>query len=108
MPEKPERIARYAPLTKPEFKSTIPPHLVNKLSDSERWIVESLSRVEAVHEWAVKAILDGNRADIETDLRVQSVEDWKAAISSKWAVIAAFLVMCLPILLEKLIGKLLK
>lgn len=108
MPEKPERTSRYQELEKPEFRSTIPPHLVNKLSDQEKWIIESLSRMESVHEWLVKAALDGNRADIETDLRTQELEDWKSMISSKWAVIGAFLLLCLPILLEKIAAHLIK
>ena len=107
MSEKNERIPRYQELEKPEFKSTIPPHLVNKLSDQEQWIIESLSRMESVHEWLVRAALDGNRADIETDLRVQEVEDWKSMVSSKWAVIGGFLLLCLPILVEKIVDHLL-
>ena len=107
MSEKNERIPRYQELEKPEFRSTIPPHLVNKLSDQEKWIIESLSRMESVHEWLVKAVLEGNRADIETDLRVQEVEDWRSMVSSKWAVVAGFLVLCLPILVEKIVARLL-
>jgi len=108
MSEKTERTSRYQALEKPEFKSTIPPHLVNKLSEETKWIIESLSRMEAVYEWLVKAALDGNRADIETDLRVQEVEDWKSMISSKWAVIGGFLLLCLPILVEKIVTRLLE
>lgn len=108
MSEKPERMGRYKQLQKPEFKSSIPSHLVNKLSDQEKWIIESLSRMESVHEWLVKGVLDGNQADIELDLRVQIVEDWKSMISSKWAVIGGFLLMCLPILLEKIVSRLAK
>ncbi len=107
MNEKNERIPRYQELEKPEFRSTIPLHLVNKLSDQEKWIIESLSRMESVHEWLVKAALDSNRADIETDLRMQEVEDWKSMISSKWAVIAGFILLCLPILVEKIVVHLL-
>src|SRR5208337_619399 len=108
MSEKNERIPRYQELEKPEFKSSIPPHLVNKLSEQEKWIIESLSRMESVHEWLVKAVLDGNRADIEADLRVQELEDWKSMISSKWAVIGGFLLLCLPILIEKIVAHLIQ
>lgn len=106
MGDKSEQKSRYPKLEKPEFKSTIPAHLVNKLSDQEKWIIESLSRMESVYEWLVKAALDGNRADIETDLRMQEMEDWKSVISSKWAVIGGFLLLCLPILIEKIVAHL--
>lgn len=106
MAEKPEPTSRYQKLEKPEFKSTIPTHLVNKLSDQEKWMMESLSRMESVYEWLVKAALDGNKADIDTDLRMQQLEDWKSVISSKWAVIGGFLLLCLPILIEKIVARL--
>jgi hypothetical protein len=106
MADKPERKSRYPELEKPEFKSTIPAHLVNKLSDQEKWVIESLSRIESVYEWLVKAALDGNKTDIETDLRVQEMEDWRSMISSKWAVIGGFLLLCLPILVERVVARL--
>lgn len=106
MAEKFEQSSRYQKLEKPEFKSTIPVHLVNKLSEQEKWIIESLSRMESVYEWLVKAALDGNKADIETDLRMQELEDWKSMVSSKWAVIGGFLLLCLPILIEKIVAHL--
>jgi hypothetical protein len=105
---KSERTSRYPELEKPEPRSTIPPHLLGKLSDQERWIIESLSRMESVHAWLVKAALDGNRADIENDLRTQELEDWKAMVCSKWAVVGGFLLLILPILLQKLADHLAK
>jgi hypothetical protein len=108
MAEKSDKSTRYQPLQRPEFKSAIPTHLVNKLSEQEKWIIESLSRMESVHEWLVKAALEANRAAIEIDIRVQAVEDWKSMVSSKWTVIAGFLLICLPILLEKLVSRVIK
>ena len=95
-----ERIPRYQKLEKPEFASTIPPHLVDKLTPQEKYLVETLSRMEAQNAWIIKAVLEENRADIETDLRVQELQDWKAMVSSKWAVVAAFPVVCLPVLIK--------
>lgn len=108
MADKPERTSRYQPLEKPEFKSTIPPHLVDKLTPEMKWIVESLSRMEAVYEWLLKAALDANRIDLESDLRTQELEDWKALISSKWSVVGGFLLLCLPILVEKVVEHMIK
>lgn len=103
MAEKSERIPRYQKLKQPEFKSTIPEHLVNKLSAQEKWVIEAVSRMEGQIEWIVTALLEGNRSNIESDLRIQELQDWKAMISSKWAVVAVFLGMLLPILLDKLV-----
>lgn len=93
-------------MEKPEFKSTIPPHLVNKLSEQEKWIIESLSKMEAVYEWLVKTAIDGNKAEIDTDIRVQELEDWKSMVSSKWALVCGFLLLCLPIVIEKILTRL--
>jgi hypothetical protein len=103
MPDKTDRIPRYQELKEPVFKSSIPEHLVNKLSDQEKWVIEALSRVEGQIAWIAKAVIDGNRSNIESDLRIQELQDWRAMISSKWAVIGGFLLMCLPILIEKIV-----
>jgi len=103
-----QRIPRYQELEKPEFKSAIPPHLVNKLSEQEKYLVETLSRMEAQNEWLIKAVLEGNRSAIETDLRVQELQDWKSMVSSKWAVVAAFLLICLPVLVKAILDRLWK
>ena len=103
-----DRIPRYQELEKPEFKSAIPAHLVDKLSPQEKYLVETLSRMEAQNEWLIKAVLEGNRSVIETDLRVQEVQDWNTMVSSKWAVIAGFLLLCLPVIIKAIFDKLLK
>ena len=103
-----QRIPRYQELEKPEFKSAIPPHLVNKLSEQEKYLVETLSRMEAQNEWLINAFLEGNRSAIETDLRVQELQDWKSMVSSKWAVVAAFLVVCLPVVIKGILDRLWK
>src|SRR4051812_19391275 len=88
----------------PDFKSAIPPHLVNKLSEQEKYLVETLSRMESQNAWLIDSMLDQNRAAIETDVRVQVVEDWKSVISGKWAIVAGFILICVPIVITKLIG----
>jgi hypothetical protein len=104
MSDKSERIPRFAKLERPEFKSTIPAHLLNQMNATEQYVVASLSRMEAVFEWLISSALAGNKADIETDLRLQVVEDWKAIVSSKWAVITVFILLLLPIVLEKVLN----
>ena len=50
----------------------------------------------------------GRGVVIETDLRVQEVQDWNTMVSSKWAVIAGFLLLCLPVIIKAIFDKLLK
>lgn len=108
MAEKSERIPRYQELKRPEFKSSIPEHLVNKLSDQEKYIIMSLSKMESEREWVINSVLDLNRSLIETDLRTQELQDWQSMVSSKWAVVGGFLLLCLPILVEKVVAHLIK
>ena len=42
---------RYPPLHEPEFHSTIPPHLLSKLSENEQHQVHTMSRLEAHLTW---------------------------------------------------------
>lgn len=108
MSEKSERIPRYQELKRPEFKSSIPDHLVNKLSDQEKYIIMSLSKMESEREWLINSVLELNRSLIETDLRTQELQDWQSMVSSKWAVVGGFLLLCLPILIEKVLTHLIK
>lgn len=103
-----DRIPRYQALAKPDFKSTIPPHLVNKLTEQEKYLVETLSRMESQNEWLIRAVIEQNRSANETDLRVQEIQDWKAVISSKWAILFGFIAVCVPIAISKLISYLFK
>lgn len=104
MADKPERIPRYQALKLPEFKSTVPDHLIDKLSPQEKWVIEAISRMEQRDEWIIAAILDCNRSNIESDLRIQELQDWQALISSKWAVLLGCLALIAPVLLEKILG----
>ena len=101
----PLHIPRYPALVKPEFKSTIPPHLVDKLSPHERYLVESTSRMEAQNGWIIDAIIAGNRTNLETDLRVQDLQDWKTMVCSKWSIAAAFLMLSFPVLVKAILDK---
>lgn len=108
MAEKSERIPRYQELKRPEFKSSIPDHLVTKLSDEQKYIIMALSKMESEREWLINSVLELNRSLIETDLRTQELQDWQSMVSSKWAVVGGFLLLCLPILLEKVLTHLIK
>jgi len=90
-----------------EFKSTIPPHLLGKLSESERYLVETMSRLENQNNWLVSALLKVNKDVLDCDRRITEINktvatlsDWKQLISGKWAVVAALGLVVLSALLK--------
>lgn len=119
--------SRYVQLEVPEFKSTIPAHLLGKLSDSERFMVETMSKLENQSDFLVKAAMQGNRENLDIDSRLQVLEvwkekqgasepnistlvdkvnklwDWHQMFSGKWAVIWALALIVIPIVLKVLI-----
>lgn len=97
--------SRYTPLEVPEFKSTIPAHLLGKLTEQERYLVETLSKMEQQNTWLIKAVVEGNRANIEEDKRLLKVERWKQNITSKWAIIAGLFLILFPLFARELISK---
>jgi hypothetical protein len=94
--------SRYRPLAVPEFRSTIPPHLLAKLEDQERYLVETLSKFELQNHWLVVAAVEANAAIIELDGRQTRVELWKERLTSKWALIIGLLVLVAPVVLKAL------
>lgn len=66
---------KYEPVQAREFKSSIPAHLLGKLSDSERYMVETMSKLENQSDW-LTAIAGQNRIIlIEVGIRLSGVED---------------------------------
>ena len=100
--------SQYPPLEKPEFKSSIPPYLTQNLTEHERFLVESLSRIEQQAAWLVSCALSQNRAVIDIDLRVKSVEKWKSMFTGKWGVLATVTIILLPVVLKFVADALLK
>ena len=123
---------RYEPVVEKEFKSTIPPHLLGKLSDSERYLVETMSKLESQFNWAVVVIVQNNRDVRDCDVRLVALEentenceaasvsrkefkekldklwDWKLSMSGKWGILGAVGIVILSVLLKSLLDYLLK
>ena len=117
--------SRYADLEVPEFKSTIPVHLLDKLSDAERFMVETMSKQENQFDFLVRAAREGYRVHIALDKRLVVLEgwkeenssvnvagikqkldklwDWHLLLSGKWLVIWAVALPVLPMGLKKLL-----
>jgi hypothetical protein len=124
------------PLPTKEFKSTIPPHLLGKLSESERYMVETMSKLENETEWLMTVVQGQNKLGIELnrrlvlveaalgrlDNRVQSLDssaqsaitqvkvlwDWKQLVSGKWAIVFWVATITIPLLLKVVLDHWLK
>lgn len=55
-------------------KSTIPPHILMKLSDSERYMVETLSKVENQYQWLEEVVKKQNEDILVLHARLHVLE----------------------------------
>jgi hypothetical protein len=108
MPSDEKTESRYKALNVPEFKSSIPPHVLAKLPESERYLVEMVSKMEDRDKWLIAAVVSGNQANIELDVRVTKNEKWIDRLTSKWAILSYLLAAALPVLLKVLFENWLK
>ena len=88
MSEEEEFTTRYEVLELPEFRSAIPAHLIVQLSDSERHIVETLSKLEQQGAWIAINLVKSSKEKSELDMRLQRIESWKEKFSVKWMMIS--------------------
>lgn len=100
--------SRYKPLEVGEFKSSIPAHVLAKLPESERYLVEMVSKMEERDKWLIGAARSANQANIELDLRVTKQEKIMDKIMSKWAILAYLIAAALPVILKVLFERALK
>lgn len=122
----------YDALVMREFKSTIPQHLLTNLPDDERFMVETMSKLENQYGWLADGMLRCNTAVLDLDERVTAAEsaqaelssrtaafvqqsnkvnelwDWKQFFSGKWAVLTAAVLMLLPLVLKFLLDMVVK
>lgn len=114
----------YEVLVMREFKSTIPPHLLASLPDDERFMVETMSKLEGQFGWLADAAVRSNAAVVDLDTRASSLEslqrdlaarvkasedqkakvdvlwDWKQYFSGKWVIIAGLGVLIAAALIK--------
>lgn len=102
MPDIEKIDSRYKPRPVPEFKSTIPPHVLAKLPESERYLVEMVSTMEQRGLWLSNAAVDSNTNDIEIDIRVARLEKWMIRLTNKWSVLGYILLIVAPVLVKYL------
>lgn len=85
----------YPTLERPTFSPDIPPHLLEAVSESEKWILEQLSVTKQFIAWSVEAQLSTHSAVRRTNGRLIRVENWKTKvmnISKSWWGIAIGLI----------------
>jgi hypothetical protein len=95
--------SRYKLLVVPEFKSTIPQPLLGKLSEQEKYLVETLSKMEQQNAWLITAVVEGNRINLEIDRRLVRLERWQSIFSGKWAVLVGIVILVGPVVLKTLV-----
>lgn len=92
-------------LAVPEFKSAIPAHLLEKLTDQERYLVETLSRLEQQNGWLIVTLVATNNATVQVEKRLGGVESWKDKVTSRWAPIVGGVAVSLPIIIKFVLEK---
>lgn len=94
--------SKYDLLAVPEFKSSIPAHLLGKLTDQERYLVETLSKMEQQNAWLIVAAVKASLAVVDLDTRQARQETWKERLTSKWSLLAVLGALVLPMLVKAL------
>ena len=97
--------SRYKPLAVPEFKCTIPPHLLSKLPEADRYLVEIASKMEQQAAWTAGVLRDTNEATVAIDARLGKVEKWKERLMSRWTMVVALAVICIPVVLKAVVDR---
>jgi hypothetical protein len=77
--------SRYPKLDLPKFESKIPAHLLNRMSEQEKWLVETLSKLDQKADWFMASIVRTNEIEREIDVRLMRIEKF----TSKWAMVGA-------------------
>lgn len=96
-----ENESKYKKIETPNFRSSIPSYLIDKLSESEKHIISSVSIIEQTQKFLVENILEVNEATREIDVRTQKIEGWKDKIISKTGAIVGLIVLIVPVVLTE-------
>lgn len=96
------------PLAIPEFKSTIPVHMLAKMAEQDRWLSETVSLMEQREKWLVSACTENREKLIEVDTLARTVYNWKQRLTSRWGVVVAIIVLVAPVVVKALLEHWLK
>ena len=74
VPLKQLAVRRYEALVMREFKSTIPAHLLANLPEDERFMVETMSKLENQYNWLAEGVVKTNGFTLDLDERLVRLE----------------------------------
>lgn len=125
-----DRPKKYETIVVEEVVAVIPPHLLDRLEVAERYLVETMSKLEQRYERLVTIAKKINHDLIDCGQRVSALEetveqhaaklarleqsepdtrekvrqlwDWRSNFTGRWAVLAAIVLIVVPILLKVL------
>lgn len=69
-------MARYAKIEPKKFESTIPPALVDKLSETDKHIICTMNVFESRISWLEDCVLQSNTDLLDCSARLEKVEAW--------------------------------
>lgn len=61
-------------LTVPHFESDIPPWLLDKLDDQQRYVIGTISKIEKQNEWIITHLVDTRRIAVAADQSAKKLE----------------------------------
>jgi len=88
--------SHYKKLEIPTFISSVPDYMISKLTESEAFMVKSISIIEQQSKWLIENILEQNRIAIEIDERISKIEEFKNNLLSKWSIFAGISILIVP------------
>lgn len=95
--------SKFNALRVPDFKATIPEHFLAKLNEQERYLVQTLSKMEQENAWLIVGLVESNAHALDLDVRLQKVEQWKDRLTSKWTLVFGAAALTVPILFKALL-----
>jgi hypothetical protein len=94
-------------LVVPEFVSAIPPHLLDQLSDKERWQFNTLSEMAQKLTWVADQTVESRVLAIEAKdyaasahTRVDAFEKWRTSLTSRWSMAIGVVAILAPALVK--------
>jgi len=91
------------PLDPPEFKGTIPEHMLSKMKEGDAYLFNRVSEMEEREKWLVQSTQENRRHLINIDSMARSVYRWRQTLTSRWGVIVGAVVLILPVIIKTLL-----
>lgn len=92
--------SRYNAIRVPDFRATIPEHFLAKLNEQERYLVQTLSKMEQENAWLIVSLVETTAHTLDLDVRLQKIEQWKDRLTSKWTLLLGAAALTVPVLLK--------